>query len=154
MHHYSRHTWIRSHFVAWQPHYCITSHCIVGPCKVTKTLVVVWLTLCIRTFEHVFWLPSAYLISFDPFVLFGVLLLIRRRWRFAPWPLVPRRNLGPRVCGHHAIVLLGARWCLWTKLHRQFFLWNLWNHFSLVWSFKGVGPRRITVRTGCLGLSF
>jgi len=44
--------------------------------------------------------------------------------------------------------------CMWTKLHRQFFLWNLWNHFSLVWSFKGVGPRRITVRTGCLGLSF
>jgi len=44
--------------------------------------------------------------------------------------------------------------CMWTKLHRQFFLWNLWNHFSLVWSFKGVGPRRITVHTGCLGLSF
>ena len=44
--------------------------------------------------------------------------------------------------------------CMWTKLHRQFFLWNLWNHFSLVRSFKGVGPRRITVRTGCLGLSF
>jgi len=132
----------------------MTSRCIVGPGRFKETSVVVRLTICIHAFKYVLWFLPTSIISFDPFVLFGVLLLVLMWWRFVPWPLVPRRNLGPRVCGHHAIVLLGARWCLWTKLHRQFFLWNLWNHFSLVWSFKGVGPRRITVRTGCLGLSF
>jgi len=112
---YSRHTWIRSHVccIATTLLHHITSHCI-EPCKVRETLVVVWLTICVRTFEHVFWLLSAYLISSDPFVLFGVLLWDLMWWRFAPWLIVPWRDLGPRVCGRHVIVLLGARRCLIT----------------------------------------
>jgi len=44
--------------------------------------------------------------------------------------------------------------CVCMKQHPKFFLCRFWNHFSLLLLFKGVGPRRITVRTGCLGLSF
>jgi len=135
----------------------MTSRCIVGPGRVKETSVVVRLTICIHAFKYVLWLLSTSVISFDLFVIFRVLFLVLMWWRFVPWPLVPRRNLGPRVCGHHAIVILGARWCLSAcglNYIANSFLWNLWNHFSLVWSFKGVGPRRITVCTGCLGLSF
>src|SRR6266498_5969571 len=34
------------------------------------------------------------------------------RWYHVPRPMVPRRNLGPRVCCNHTIVPLGARWYL------------------------------------------
>ena len=44
--------------------------------------------------------------------------------------------------------------CVCMKQHPKFFLCRFWNHFSLLLLFKGVGPRRITVRTGCLGLNF
>src|SRR6266508_1511461 len=33
-------------------------------------------------------------------------------WYHVPRPMVPRRNLGPRVCCSHPIVPLGARWYL------------------------------------------
>jgi len=33
-------------------------------------------------------------------------------WYRVPWPMVPRWNLGPRVCCSHTIVPLGARWYL------------------------------------------
>ncbi len=33
-------------------------------------------------------------------------------WYRVPRPMVPRRNLGPRVCCSHTLVPLGARWYL------------------------------------------
>ena len=135
----------------------MTSRCIVGPGRVKETSVVVQLTICIHAFKYVVWLLSTSVISFDLFVIFRVLFLVIMWWRFVPWPLVLRRNLGPRVCGHHAIVLLGARWCL-SACGRNYIANSFCEIFGIIFLWfdllRGVGPRRITVRTGCLGLSF
>jgi len=135
----------------------MTSRCIVEPGRVKETSVVVRLNICIHAFKYVLWLLSTSVISFDLFVIFRVLFLVLMWWRFVPWPLVLRRNLGPRVCGHHAIVLLGARWCL-SACGRNYIANSFCEIFGIIFLWfdllRGVGPRRITVRTGCLGLSF
>ena len=94
---------------------------------------------------NLFWLLMLFeLLSMIPYVVVIV-----------PRTIVPRRDLVPRMDAYDCVAGCAlVLECMWTKLHHQFFLWNLWNHFSLVWSFKGVGPRRIAVRTSCLGLSF
>ena len=46
--------------------------------------MVVRLTMCVRAFEYVLWFLPTSIISFVPFMFFGVLLLILRRWRFVP----------------------------------------------------------------------
>ena len=94
--------------------YTIASHqiALLGHARLGKKISGSWA-------DHVDYMPlnvfsGCSLISLYPIVLFGFLLLVLTWWRFVPRPIVPRRDLGPRVCSRHAIVPLGARWCLST----------------------------------------
>jgi len=117
-------------FIAWQPHYCITSYCIVGSCKVRENFGG-------SLADHVDYMPlnvfpGCSLISLYPIVLFGFLLLVLTWWRFVPRPIVPRRESRascvqpPRYCATGCALVLK---CVWMKLHRHFFV-QCWNHFS------------------------
>ena len=44
--------------------------------------------------------------------------------------------------------------CVWMKQYHPFFLYRLWNHFSLLLLFKGVGSRGVTMRMRCFIFKF
>ena len=122
--------------------YTIASHqiALLGHARLGKKISGSWA-------DHVDYMPlnifsGCSLISLYPIVLFGFLLLVLTWWRFVPRPIVPRRDLGPRVCSRHAIVPLGARRCLsacgWNYIDTS--QCNVGIVFPLPLFFKGVGP--------------
>ena len=143
-------------FIAWQLHYCITSYCLVGSCKVRENLVIVWLTMWISLPMNVF---SDCFCLFDLFVSNRIIRIsIIGSYMVEICPTTYSAATGPRAsrvrpprdCAPRSVRVLNA--CGWNYTVIPFVQYL--NRFLQRLFFKGVGSQRVTMLVGCFIFEF